>query len=444
MTTQPGGANLYSQGVGTAPSNSLITAIRSNRNPATTDVRGPSGNYPIGQRWINTSSNTTYTLTSLSASSSVISATWTQDGGSGTIGIQTLTGDSGGAVGPSGGNVSLVGSGTITVVGSPGASTLTIQDSGGSGVENFITDAGVFPVSPSGGSIIITGAQITAGTTSTALRTFGSGGTVSLQIQRTSSAISPNVNINGISHFDSTLFSVDNAGFVSLNSVPISQITQTVFTNDGVYSKNADLKFAVMECVGGGGGGAVSTPPGGMATDVAAGGGGGAGEYAYGIFASASIMGGQTVTIGAGGTVGVNGSNTSVGSLISAFGGNTGEAAQGSGAISADGGNGGTGGTGGSYRVNGSFGGASYVIYYGSGDTIPVASFLARGGFGGSSSLGNGCAEKFSVSPTSISLTGDAGQNYGSGGGGAASTGLAGSKNGGTGANGVVIITEFI
>lgn len=44
--------------------------------------------------------------------------------------VETLTGNSGGAVGPTGNNINVVGSGTVTVTGNPGTSTLTISDSG--------------------------------------------------------------------------------------------------------------------------------------------------------------------------------------------------------------------------------------------------------------------------------------------------------------------------
>ncbi len=52
-----------------------------------------------------------------------------QAGGSGTV--VTLTGNSGGAVPPTAGNINVVGSGAITVTGNPGTSTLTITDTGG-------------------------------------------------------------------------------------------------------------------------------------------------------------------------------------------------------------------------------------------------------------------------------------------------------------------------
>jgi hypothetical protein len=47
--------------------------------------------------------------------------------------IQTLTGNVGGGVGPTGGNINLVGAGGILVTGNPGTSTLTITGGGGGG-----------------------------------------------------------------------------------------------------------------------------------------------------------------------------------------------------------------------------------------------------------------------------------------------------------------------
>ena len=46
--------------------------------------------------------------------------------------IETLTGNSGGAVGPDGSfNIDLIGAGSVSVVGTPGSNTLTISSSGG-------------------------------------------------------------------------------------------------------------------------------------------------------------------------------------------------------------------------------------------------------------------------------------------------------------------------
>lgn len=51
-------------------------------------------------------------------------------GGSGAGAVLTLTGNTGGAVGPNSGNINIVGTGGITVAGNPGTSTLTISDNG--------------------------------------------------------------------------------------------------------------------------------------------------------------------------------------------------------------------------------------------------------------------------------------------------------------------------
>ena len=45
--------------------------------------------------------------------------------------VLTLTGNVGGPVGPTAGNINVVGGGSITVTGNPGTSTLTITDAGG-------------------------------------------------------------------------------------------------------------------------------------------------------------------------------------------------------------------------------------------------------------------------------------------------------------------------
>jgi len=47
--------------------------------------------------------------------------------------VTTLTGNSGGAVPPTGGNINVIGAGGITVTGDPGTSTLTITGGGGGG-----------------------------------------------------------------------------------------------------------------------------------------------------------------------------------------------------------------------------------------------------------------------------------------------------------------------
>jgi hypothetical protein len=59
-------------------------------------------------------------------------------GGGGAGDILTLTGNTGGAVGPSvGGNINIVGIGSVVVDGDPGTNTLTIESTGG-GIDWFV------------------------------------------------------------------------------------------------------------------------------------------------------------------------------------------------------------------------------------------------------------------------------------------------------------------
>lgn len=91
------------------------TPVVSTRSPTANDKK-----YPAGQTWINTSNNQAYTLTSVVAGS----ATWALSS-PGDSDVDTLTGDSGGALSPSGGNITLAGGTNITSAGS--GSTITFN-----------------------------------------------------------------------------------------------------------------------------------------------------------------------------------------------------------------------------------------------------------------------------------------------------------------------------
>src|SRR5690242_18119019 len=66
-------------------------------------------------------------------------------------GIATLTGNTGGAISPTAGNINILGSGSISVAGS--GSTLTISSSGGSGITTINGDSG----SITGATVTLTG-----------------------------------------------------------------------------------------------------------------------------------------------------------------------------------------------------------------------------------------------------------------------------------------------
>lgn len=82
---------------------------------------------------------------------------------SGTVDVQTLTGNSGGAVPPTGGNINTLGTGSITIAGNPGTSTLTTQLTGLTN-HNVLVGAGtatitnVAPSATAGIPLVSTGA----------------------------------------------------------------------------------------------------------------------------------------------------------------------------------------------------------------------------------------------------------------------------------------------
>ena len=95
--------------------------------------------------------------------------------------VNTLTGNSGGAVPPTAGNINVVGSGNITVTGTPGTSTLTITETSFviannytlvTGPMTYVGDSGVNPdyyiaVNSSGGAVTLQFPN-----TTTSFRTF--------------------------------------------------------------------------------------------------------------------------------------------------------------------------------------------------------------------------------------------------------------------------------
>lgn len=145
--------------------------VIASRNPTANDRQ-----YAIGTLWINEDTNSVYSLTSVLAGV----ASWPQLS-SGTSGpeIETLTGNSGGAVGPDGlFNVDFVGSGDITVTGNPGTNTLTISDTSPANAETLTADVGG-AVGPDGANNIniVSGSGIT---------TSGNPGTNTITISTTS------------------------------------------------------------------------------------------------------------------------------------------------------------------------------------------------------------------------------------------------------------------
>lgn len=186
--------------------------------------------------------------------------------------------------------------------------------------------------------------------------------------------------------------------------IPPSVVT---FTSSGTWTKDAGLKYVVVEVVGAGGGG-------GKPSVSDTGGGGGGGGYARKLIAASSLGATETVTVGAGGTgttsPGGTGGTTSFGAHVSATGG----------AGGVNGGSGGAGGAGASGDIN--------ITGQGGGGGAASSSLA---GTGGSSVLGGGGLAEVGGG------VGVQGGNYGGGGSGGQNN-----NNGGSGAGGIVIVTE--
>jgi len=124
MTSSPS-VNLYSQGGGTASSAQFPSSpVRATRAPATTDVKGQFGLFPIGQIWIDTSAPANYMLSDFTASAGTVTATWNLlSAGSGDL--DTLDGDSGSAT-PTAGAITIAGTANEVSTSATG-STVTLS-----------------------------------------------------------------------------------------------------------------------------------------------------------------------------------------------------------------------------------------------------------------------------------------------------------------------------
>lgn len=96
-----------SPGIQRAFENVFPVPIKATRAPTSTDVK-----FPLGQVWVRTDTAQVYILAQLASGA----ASWTL-ASPGASDVDTLTGDSGGAISPSGGNITLAGGTNITSVG---------------------------------------------------------------------------------------------------------------------------------------------------------------------------------------------------------------------------------------------------------------------------------------------------------------------------------------
>lgn len=172
------------------------------------------------------------------------------------LGIETITGDSGGAV-PGTGipvNVNLLGTaGQITVTGNPGTSTLTLSlAGGGTAIDSIGTQTGTNPITPTaGGLVTINGAVVAAGTNP--VRSDGTGAnTMAIEVQTSQAIASADATKIGLCNFSSTYFVVDANGFVTeslskvvnYTAVTNAQTPYTVLSTD--YYIAADVTAGVI------------------------------------------------------------------------------------------------------------------------------------------------------------------------------------------------------
>lgn len=261
--------------------------------------------------------------------------------------------------------------------------------------------------------------NLPTGQTIDPLASFQVCGTV--RIDSLPSSVSP-THVVALDANDSILHKMSFTSFISLvvQSAPVTVPIIRTYTSNSVWVKPPGLKYIVVEVVGGGGGGGRSGSASGSA-----GAGGGGGGYSRKFISTSGLGSTEIITVGIGGlggsagvgTIGGSGGISSFGVHCQCTGGN------GGGGGGAAGGIGGAGSLGDFNTVGGGGGGAT------SGSST-------SGGIGGSSFFGGGAQGGGQDTP------GSNGNNYGGGGGGGCrNTGIV--KDGGSGANGVVIVTEY-
>ena len=153
-TSNPGNASVYSLGAGAVSTGSFAFSPIVSPSAPGTKVVGPNGPIKLGTLWLDSLTQTCYQLTKLTPSPAGLSGTWTVLGGT-TSDVNTLTGNTGGAVSPTGSNINIVGTGDVSVSGS--GSTLTIAVTGGTGTVSTLTGNSGGALSPTGGNISVVG-----------------------------------------------------------------------------------------------------------------------------------------------------------------------------------------------------------------------------------------------------------------------------------------------
>lgn len=173
-------------GVANSPSQSPPPFITDNRSPNNFDI-----NYPIFSFWLNSSSLNLYFLAQKTSNLGYIQADWVLIG-TNLGGVQSLTGNSGGAVMPdtgAGNTINVVGDGTtITIAGNPATHTLTVSALGFN-TTTYQEDSGT--ATPSADTLNIFGANGIATTGSGHTVTIGTDGTLATTYNEDSGSATP-------------------------------------------------------------------------------------------------------------------------------------------------------------------------------------------------------------------------------------------------------------
>lgn len=242
----------------------------------------------------------------------------------------------------------------------------------------------------------------------------------------------------GVTGGDKGANSANFAVIYQANIPVLTSIALQVFTSDGTYTPTTGMKFCLVISTGGGGGGGGCDSDG--SSNAGAAGGAGAGTC-ISIFTAATIGANQAVVVGIGGPGGaVTGGNgtagedTTFGSLHTATGGPAGVGVAATVSFQGAAGISGATPTGGQLNIKGGDSG------WGTG--FGTTANTAISGYGGGSFWGGGGTGARQIGAGTA--TGGAGGPYGSGGGGGVNINTAAGIAGAAGADGVVMVLEFI
>lgn len=220
-------------------------------------VNGDYRNFQLFDLWINEVGARAWILVQRTANS----GTWIQMASTGT-GILSITGDSGGAIGPDGANnINLLSGANLTVTGNPGANTLTVTLDA-TVADQFDADSG--SAIPAAGILNVLGAGGTVTSAAGNTVTITSGPTVPTQFDTDAGTATPAANILNV--LGGT--GIDTAGAANTVTVNADATVATTYTCDAGSATPAANNLNVI-----GSGSTVTSGAGSTVTITSTGGG---------------------------------------------------------------------------------------------------------------------------------------------------------------------------